>query len=123
MFPFVKSIVTPLLGTLWAVKLALNHMKLPAGTEVPLKFDGLFAVATHGGGVTMGQVALLGEKLMGTIDMELVNSADPVKVHMPVSGAPGHIPDAVSVAVLPLAVNMMLAETVVGTPLQVAVTL
>ena len=24
-FPFVKSIVTPLLGTLWAVKLALNQ--------------------------------------------------------------------------------------------------
>jgi hypothetical protein len=123
MFPFVKSIVTPLLGTLWAVKLALNQMKLPAGTELPLKFDELVAVATHGGGVTMGQVALLGEKLISTIEPELVNVADPVKVQVPVSGAPGQVPDAVSVAVVPLAVKIMLLETVVGTPLQVAVTL
>ncbi len=123
MFPFVKSIVTPSLGTLWAVKLALNQMKLPAGTDVPLKFDELVAVATHGGGVTEGQVELLGEKLMSTIEPELVNVADPVKVQVPVSGAPGHIPDAVSVAVVPLAVKRMLLETVVGTPLQVAVTL
>ena len=49
--------------------------------------------------------------------------ADPVKSQVPVSGAPGHIPDAVSVAVVPLAVKVMVLETVVGTPLQVAVTL
>jgi hypothetical protein len=65
MFPFVKSIVTPLLGTLWAVKLALNQMKLPAGTDVPLKFDELVAVATHGGGGGGdGHMDMLGEKVI-----------------------------------------------------------
>lgn len=50
MLPLVKSMVTPLLGTLFALKLALNQMKLPAGTGVPLKFEEFVAVATHGGG-------------------------------------------------------------------------
>src|ERR1700757_997327 len=109
MFPFVKSIVTPLLGTLLAVKLALNHMKLPAGTEGPLKFDELVAVATHGGGGGGdGQTELLGEKLISTVELELVNVADPVKSQVPDSGAPGQVPDAVSVAVVSLAVKRML---------------
>jgi hypothetical protein len=65
MFPFVKSMVTPPLGTLLAVKLALNQRKDPAGTGVPLKFEALFAVSVHGGGGGgPGQVMLVGEKLM-----------------------------------------------------------
>ena len=66
MFPFVKSIVTPLLGTLWAVKFALNHKVLPAGTNVPLKFEELVAEAVQGGGGGgPGQLKLDGAKVMG----------------------------------------------------------
>jgi hypothetical protein len=50
---------------LCAVKLALNQRKLPAGTDVPLKFDGLFADAWHGGGGGgVGQLRVFGEKIM-----------------------------------------------------------
>ena len=69
-FPFVKSIVTPLLGTLWAVKLALNQRKLPAGTDVPLKLEELVAVATQGGGGGgPGQLRVFGEKVMATLPL------------------------------------------------------
>lgn len=64
-FPFVKLIVTPLLGTPLALKFALNHMYVPAGTDVPLKFEELVALAWHGGGGGgPGQVKPEGEKLM-----------------------------------------------------------
>src|SRR5258708_31632227 len=66
MLPLVKSMVTPLLGTSCAVKLALNHRKLPAGTKVPLKFEELVAVATQGGGVDVGQLRVFGVKVMST---------------------------------------------------------
>jgi hypothetical protein len=47
------------------VKLALNQIKLPAGTGVPLKFDELVAVATHGGGGDgVEQLRVLGEKVI-----------------------------------------------------------
>jgi hypothetical protein len=49
------------------VKLALNQRKLPAGTDVPLKFDELFADAwPGGGGGGVEQLRVFGEEVMLT---------------------------------------------------------
>jgi len=78
--------VTPLLGTLLALKWALNQINVPAGTEVPLKFEGLFADAVHGGGGggAVGQLMVTGEK-----EIEMVlrpsNVAVPDGVKLPLN--------------------------------------
>ena len=54
-----------------ALKLALNHIKLPASIAVPLKFDEFEPRAEQagggGGGGVEGQIKGLVEKAMGTV--------------------------------------------------------
>ena len=95
-------------------------MKVPAGTEVPLKFEGLVADAVQGGGGGVDeQFRLLGEKLISTMEPELVSVADPEIEQLPERL---QVPDAGSVALPePSAVNVMLPGTVVVPLSQVAV--
>jgi len=61
--------------------------------------------------------------VMGTVEAELVNVAEPVTVQLVVSGEVGHLADRVSVAVVAPAVKEMVPGTVVGDPPQVSVKL
>src|SRR5438445_8222199 len=61
--------------------------------------------------------------VMGTVETELVNVAEPVTVQLVVSGEVGHLADSVSVAVVALAVKEMVPGTVVVDPPQVSVKL
>jgi len=68
--------VTPLAGTWFAVKLALNQRYVPAGTKVPLKFEELVAVATHGG----GGGGVVGEQATLLPDMKVIGIGPLVSV-------------------------------------------
>jgi hypothetical protein len=61
--------------------------------------------------------------VMGTVEPELVSVAVPVTVQLVSRGEPGQVPVAVSVAVVPAAVNVMLPGFVVVEPPQVSVKL
>jgi hypothetical protein len=54
--------------------------------------------------------------MMGTVEPKDVSTAEPVTVKLAASGAPGQVPEVVSVAVEPLAVNLILPGTVIGGP-------
>lgn len=85
MVEFVKITSVPVVGTPFAVKLALNQMKLPLLIGVPLKFDPFDVFALHlGGGGGVGQVMLLGEKLIDIV-LSPTNVAVPEKVRVPVA--------------------------------------
>lgn len=86
MAEFVKVTVAPVVGTPLAWKLALNQTKLPLLIGVPLKFDTMVVVAWHsGGGGGVGQVMLLGEKLMLIVFCPS-KVAVPEKLTVPVAG-------------------------------------
>src|SRR5258705_4242843 len=54
--------------------------------------------------------------MMGTGEAEDVSTAEPVTVKLAVSGAPGQVPEIVSVAVELVAVKLIVPGTVIGGP-------
>lgn len=121
--PFVKSMVTPAFGTLVALKCALNHKKLPAGTSVPLKFEGLLAAAEQGGGGggEEGQDrVLLGENVMSNVLVRLVptnSSALPDKEKSSLLNGPsGLVKVALKSPAASVGVTAMWSDTVIGDP-------
>jgi hypothetical protein len=107
----VKLIVAPVLGTPFAMKLALNHTQSPEWMGVPLKFDEFVdcAVQLCAGGVP--QVMLIGENWMLTPLCPDI-AAVPEKLKLPFNA--GNEPMTVPVNVAELAVNGM--EPAMGRP-------
>jgi hypothetical protein len=54
--------------------------------------------------------------MMGTVEPKDVSTAEPVTVKLAVSGAPGQVPEIVSVAVELVAVKLIVPGTVIGGP-------
>jgi len=54
--------------------------------------------------------------MMGTVEPEAVSTAEPVTVKLAVSGAPGQVPEIVSVAVELVAVKLIVPGTTIGGP-------
>jgi len=54
--------------------------------------------------------------MMGTVEPEAVSTAEPVTVKLAVSGAPGQVPEIVSVAVELVAVKLIVPGTIIGGP-------
>jgi hypothetical protein len=54
--------------------------------------------------------------MMGTVEPEAVSTAVPVTVKLEANGAPGQLPEVISVAVELVAVKVIVAGTVIGGP-------
>jgi hypothetical protein len=106
-----KVMVAPVLGTPFAVKLALNQTHWPGSRGVPLKFDAIVdcAALLDGGGVP--QVILVGEKLIPTV-FAPTSAAVPEKLTVPPNAGNG--PQTEPLYVVELAVKG--SKRVIGEP-------